>query len=191
MRGSPEGGGIANLARYVALLRGINLGKQNRVPMTTLREMLADLGYSDIATHLQSGNAVFTTGRKSAQTLAGEIESRIERDLGLDIAVVVVSAADLAAIVDANPLATTSRDPAKLMVVFLWKQPRAAALRAIDPDEYAPEEFAVGKRAIYLWLPNGTQGSKLVGALTDTKLGVTATVRAWRTVTKLVELAAE
>jgi Protein of unknown function (DUF1697) len=69
MRGSPEGGGIANLARYVALLRGINLGKQNRVPMTTLREMLADLGYIDIATHLQSGNAVFTTGRKSAQTL--------------------------------------------------------------------------------------------------------------------------
>jgi uncharacterized protein (DUF1697 family) len=178
------------VARYAALLRGINLGKQNRVPMPKLREMLADLGYSEVATHLQSGNAVFTSVRKSARTLAGEIESRIEGNLGLDIAVVVVPAADLDAIVEANPLATPGRGPAKLMVVFVWKRPRAAALRAIDPGEYAPEEFAVGKGVIYLWLPKGTQGSKLVGALTDQKLGVTTTVRNWRTITKLAELAA-
>jgi uncharacterized protein (DUF1697 family) len=178
------------LATYVALLRGINLGKQNRVPMAKLREMLADLGYGEVKTHLQSGNAVFTSPRRSARTLAGQIESRIERDLALDIAVIVVTSAELAAIVDDNPLATPGRDPAKLMVAFLSAEPPAAAITAIDPDEYAPEEFAVGKRAIYLWLPKSMQGSKLVGALTDQKLGVTVTVRSWRTVTKLAELAA-
>ena len=83
------------------------------------------------------------------------------------------------------------RDPGKLMVVFLWKEPRGTAIRSIDPDEYAPEEFAVGKRTIYLWLPKGSQGSKLVGALTEEKLGVTTTMRTWRTVTKLAELASE
>jgi uncharacterized protein (DUF1697 family) len=74
------------------------------------------------------------------------------------------------------------------MAVLLWAQPRAAIIRGIDPDEFSPEEFAVGKRVIYLWLPKGTQGSTLVGALTDRKLGVTTTVRNGRTVIKLAEL---
>jgi uncharacterized protein (DUF1697 family) len=74
------------------------------------------------------------------------------------------------------------------MAAFLWGQPRAAVLRAIDPREFIPEEFALGKRVIYLWLPMGTQGSTLVGALTDKKLGVTTTIRNWRTVTKLAEV---
>jgi uncharacterized protein (DUF1697 family) len=99
------------LARYVALLRGINLGKQNRVSMPKLRELLADLAYSEVSTHLQSGNAVFTSPRKSVRTLAGDIEARITRDLELDIAVTVMPAAELAAIVDDNPLAKQDSDP--------------------------------------------------------------------------------
>jgi uncharacterized protein (DUF1697 family) len=178
------------LARYVALLRGINLVKQNRFSMAKLREMLADLGYNDVTTHLQSGNAVFTSPRKSPRTLARQIEARIESDLGLDIAVIVVTAAELAAIVDGNPLADPGRDPAKLMVAFLSADVPASGVRSLDPETFAPDEFALGNRVIYHWLPKGSQASKLPAALTDKKLGVTVTVRNWRTVTKLAELTA-
>ncbi len=177
------------MPRHVALLRGINLGQHNRVSMAKLRDVLVDLGYSDVTTHLQSGNAIFTSpGKTSLRTLEGHIHHRIAQDLGLDVAVLVITGRQLATIVEKNPLQKPGRDPAKLMVVFLWEEPSAAILRTIDPDEFAPEEFAVSGRAIYLWLPRGTQGSKLVGSLTDKKLGVTATIRSWRTVTKLAEL---
>jgi uncharacterized protein (DUF1697 family) len=108
------------LARYVALLRGINLGKQNRVSMPKLREMLVDLGYDDVATHLQSGNAVFTApAGTSTTTLAKQIENRIKKDLDLDVAVLVVTSKQLDTIVENNSLAKPGRDPAKLMVAFL------------------------------------------------------------------------
>jgi uncharacterized protein (DUF1697 family) len=179
------------LARYVALLRGINLGKQNRVSMPKLREMHVDLGYDDVATHLQSGNAVFTApAGTSTTTLAKQIENRIKKDLDLDVAVLVVTSKQLDTIVENNSLAKPGRDPAKLMVAFLSKNVPAERLRDLDPDQFAPDEFATGPRVIYHWLPKGSQASKLPAALTDKKLGVTVTVRNWRTVTKLAALAA-
>jgi uncharacterized protein (DUF1697 family) len=174
------------VTRYVALLRGVNVGGHNRVAMSDLRELLGSLGHSDITTYLQSGNAVFTSPRDDPAGLASEMERQIARDLGLRATVLVWSRDELAAVVDGNPFATT--DPKRLHVAFLAAAPDDGWLSAIDPRQYEPDEFKLGDRVLYLWYPNGLSGSRLTDQFWR-GLKVPATDRNWRTVTKLFSLA--
>src|SRR4051794_2079191 len=100
--------------RYVALLRGINVNPRTRVAMADLRAMLEKLGYTGVRTHLQSGNAVFTTDKRPPGQIAAAIEQRIADDLGMAVAVIVRTAGELRAVVEGNPLEV--RDPAKFAV---------------------------------------------------------------------------
>jgi len=178
------------MTRYVALLRGINVGKSNRVAMATLRGLLERLGHSDVRTHLNSGNAVFTVaGRPAAATVAKKIERGLLDETGLTLRVVVRSRDELAAVVDANPFADVADDPARLLVAFLAEAVPTGRLDGIEPDAFAPEQFYLARREVYLWLPGGIQASALTKALSDQRLGVAATSRNWNTVTKLLELA--
>jgi uncharacterized protein (DUF1697 family) len=184
-------------SRYVALLRGINVGTAKQLAMADLKALLERLGHTEVKTYLRSGQAVFTADgaatAKTAARLASDIEGAIERDLGLDVPVVVRSRAELAKVLGSNPFATPDRDPARLFCVFLSEPVTTAGLAGVDPAAYQPEEFtlAPGGREIFLWLPNGMGTSKL-GTLrwdrvTDRK-GLVATARNWRTTTKLLEL---
>jgi uncharacterized protein (DUF1697 family) len=178
------------MERYVALLRGINLGARNRIAMSDLRELLGALGFGDVATYVQSGNALFSAERGDPAKLARTIERRIARDLGLEVPVVIRTRDELAAVVDANPFPDATKHPKKLNVSFLSGKPDLGWLSAIDPRQYAPEKFHVGDRVIYLWYPNGFQGAKLGDAFwRRAALGVDATIRNWNTVTKLLALA--
>ena len=176
--------------RQVALLRGINVGKNNRVPMAALRDLLTGLGYTDVRTHLNSGNAVFSVpGRAKPESVGKRIEKSLQDEVGLSLRVVVRSRDDLAAVVAANPFRTVATNPSRLLVSFLSGPVPPGRLRDVDPDAFAPERFEVAAREIYLWLPDGIQNSELVKALTDQRLGVAATARTWNTVTRLLELA--
>ncbi len=177
--------------RYVALLRGINVGGHQKVAMADLRKLLEALQLDDVRTHLQSGNAVFTCSAKTAKTLGRHIEDRISRDLGLDVKVLVRSRDELAKVVTANPLGDVANDPAKQLVSFLSAEPDPAVLKAIDPADFEPDQFRVAGRVAYLWCPNGVLASKLPAAFSDKRLGVTTTTRNWRTVTRLLELAGD
>jgi uncharacterized protein (DUF1697 family) len=168
--------------RLIALLRGINLGSRRRLAMSDLRDLLDGLGYDEVKTLLQSGNAVFTTDR-GADTCAREISSRIQRDLGMKVAVMVFSAADLRAVVSANPFAKKGTDPKHLHVAFLSAAVPRNKLAQIDRNEIEPDDFAAGKRVIYELRPNGVLGSRLPDW--QKVLGVDATARNWNTVTKL------
>ena len=184
--------------RYVALLRGINVGTAKQVAMADLKALLEGLGYTDVRTHLRSGQAVFTADgaatTKAAARLASDIEQAIEQQLGMEVRVVVRTRAELAKVLKANRFATPDRDPARVFCVFLSEPVTAAALKAaIDPAAYAPEEctLAPGGREIFLWLPNGMGTSKLGTVKWDRALaakGLVATARNWRTTTKLLEL---
>lgn len=171
---------------YVALLRGINVGRNKRIAMARLRELLSGLDYDEVRTLLQSGNAVFTSTRCSADAVAAEIEQAITAELGMQVAVLIRTAAQLNAAVQANPLAAEDRDPSRLLVLFLSGVPAKSALP--EPGDVAPEEWHVGAREIYLWCPDGVLESALVPLLTDKQLGVHVTMRNWRTVCKLAEL---
>lgn len=175
---------------YVALLRGINLGSRNRVAMADLRALLEGLGYDDVRTHLQSGNAVFSTGTRSATAVRTAVEKAIDDELGMAVPVVVRTAAQVAKVVAADPLGDRASDHARYLVVFLDKALPASAVAHVDPQSYAPEEYALVGTELYLWLPAGSHDSRLARALSDKALGGVGTARNWRTVLRLAELAA-
>ena len=176
---------------YVALLRGINLGPRNKIAMADLRDLLASLGLENVRTHILSGNAIFTSRRRSASRLEGLIEGGIRKRFGFEIRVLVRTLDEIAGVVDENPLPEAVPQGSRLFVLFLDRKPDPDRIKAIDPAAFRPEEFRVGDRVIYAWFRFGLQASKLSGALTDKRLGVAMTNRNWNTVTKLLELARE
>ena len=172
------------MTTYIALLRGVNLGARNKVSMADLRTMIESLGAEDVQTYVQSGNVVFKSRVRSAATLAGDIERRISRELGLEIRVVLRTDKQLAKIVAGNPFAATQSEGTKLHVTFLAEAPKASLTRALEPDE-----FQIKGREVYLHTPKGYGRSKLSNAYFEKQLGVAGTTRNWNTVTKLAELA--
>lgn len=181
---------VTTTTTYVALLRGINVGTKNRLPMQTLRELLAGMGGSGVRTHLQSGNAVFTHEEADPLKLAADLEQAIAAGPGLTVACLVRPAADLRRVVEANPFPMEEIDPARFVVVFLSGPVPFDRLAAIDRPAYLPDTFEPGEQEIYAHLPDGIRDSKLAGLLTDRRLGMTATSRNWNTVTRLLDLAA-
>lgn len=160
----------------VALLRGINVGGHRRVKMADLRERLESAGYADVRTHLQSGNVVLRTER-DAERVAADVRAAT----GVDADVLVRTAAQIAAVVAGNPFPEVT-DGAKLHVAFLDGEP------ALPDGDFAPEAFVLAGSELYLSLPGGMRDSPLMKALTERRMGVTATVRNWNTVTALHEL---
>ena len=177
------------MTTYIALLRGINLGPRNKIPMADLRELLGEIGHDNVRTHILSGNAIFTSRRRSIPRLEAEIERAIRDRFKLNVRVLIRTADELATIVERNPLPEAASKGSRFFVLFLDQNPDHGRIKAIDPAAYTPEQFSVGDRVIYAWYKDGLTGSKLAGALSDKRLGVTATARNWTTTTKLLELA--
>jgi len=170
--------------RYVALLRGINVGRHRRISMSDLRRVFEDVGCEDVSTYLQSGNVLFA-GKGSGARLASRLERAIHAELAPGVSVLLRSRAELARIASSNPF--TGHDMSKLHVTFLEKRPPAARARALDPELAEPDEFRLRGRELYLHYPNGYGRSKLTNAYFEKQLGVVATTRNWKTVTALAE----
>ncbi len=174
---------------FVALLRGINLGGKNKIPMAELKSSFASLGFEDVVTYIQSGNVVFRSPGGDAQALAARIEQQVAEDLGVDAAVLIRTPAELGAIAKSNPFLDREGDLSKLHVIFLSRKPAAKAVAELDPERSPPDEFSVRGREIYLHLPNGAARSKLTIDYFVRRLGVEATARNWNTLIKLLALA--
>jgi uncharacterized protein (DUF1697 family) len=188
VRGKLTGGLVIGLnqamsSKYVALLRGVNVGGKNKVSMAELRGLFESLGYEDVTTLIQSGNVVFAGG---GGVKPRQIEVAIAKDLGVDAAVVLRTAGELQSVVEANPF--TRVDRSKVHVGFMGDQPAAAVVANLDVDRFRPEEFVLHGRELYFHLPNGMGRAKLPPYL-DRRLGVSTTIRTWTTVTKLLALA--
>ena len=175
----------------IALLRGINVGGKNRLPMKDLAAMFVDAGCDDVRTYIQSGNVVFRVDPASADGIPAQIGASILDRFGYEIPVVTRRARDLEAILEANPFVEAGAETDRLHVVFLADAPDAEHLEALDPDRSPPDEFAVRGREIYLHCPNGLARSKLTNAWFDSRLSTVSTMRNWKTVRKLLELAAD
>ncbi len=176
------------MARVIALLRGVNLAKRNRVPMPELRARLEDLGYRDVRTVVASGNVVADTG-KPAAAVAEEFEAAILEHFGVTTRVIVRTRAQLAKVVASDPFGDLVDEPKRYQVAFLDGKPRAAGVRALEAAELAPERVAVIGREVYCWHANGIHRSPLGKLLGKVDLGAAATARNWNTVLKLHELA--
>jgi uncharacterized protein (DUF1697 family) len=172
----------------IVLLRGINLGSRNRVSMPELRALLADGGFDDVRTYLQSGNVVLSS-RASADSVARTCERLIADMLGLEIDVVVRTRDEFAKVVRRNPLGKVAADPKRYQVSFLAHELDAAVARRLRELVVEPEQLVISGREIYAWHPAGVARSKLWTQLAGRALGVTATARNWTTVTSLLALA--
>lgn len=173
---------------YAALLRGINVGKNKRLAMADLRAMLAGLGYADVRTHLNSGNAVFVSPAADPVELAGQIEDGITKELGMSVRVLVRTAAELSLVVEQNPLYDRATNGSRMMAHFLFEPPDPTLLAEHDPVALSPTEIAVGDRVIYQWCPDGLLNAPGVGGFAEKLLKATVTTRNWNTVTKLNSL---
>lgn len=169
---------------YGVLLRGVNVGGNRRVAMTDLRRVLESLGHTDVATYLQSGNAIVTTDQSNPASLERQIEKALLTDLGVDTNVLVRTHDELTQVIGANPFPGAVAEPKFLHVVFLAAEPTAEAKEKIDPGAYAPDELRFGNRAIYVRYANGQGRSKLTPSVWE-RLKVAATARNWNTVLEL------
>jgi uncharacterized protein (DUF1697 family) len=173
---------------YVVLLRGINIGPRNRIAMPELRELLEGAGFDDVRTYVQSGNVVLSSTR-STEGVRREVERLIRERFGLDIAVVVRTRAEIAAVVRRNPLGDVAKNPKRYQVTFLAGKLERPVVEKLEAAAAPSERFVVAGREVYAWTPDGIARSKLWAMLAGPRLGVSATARNWTTVTKLLELA--
>ena len=174
--------------RQIVLLRGINLGSRNRIAMPRLRDVLEAAGFADAATYVQSGNVVLESDVKSTR-LAEQCTRLIASEFGLDIAVIVRTRDELAAVIERNPLGDVVNNPKRYQVSFLAEEPSSELVEKLAAAALDAERFVAIGRELYAWHPNGVARSKLLGRLAGRDLGIAATARNWTTVTALLALA--
>ncbi len=175
------------MPRFALLLRGVNVGGRNRLPMRDLATILTELGCSSVATYIQSGNAVFDVPARAAKALPEAVSAAIDARLGFRPTVTLRTREELDSVLANCPFAAPS---ASVHVAFLLAPPTADALAALDPERFAPDAFAVRGREVYLHYPNGLARSKLTNDYLDRTLRTTSTVRNWRTVETLASMLA-
>jgi uncharacterized protein (DUF1697 family) len=172
---------------HVALFRGINVGGKHILPMQDLRDLLAELGYEDVQTYIQSGNAVFSASADPI-SLSAKITSTIEERFGFAPQVLLLTVERFAAIASANPYPEAEATPKFLHVWFLTEKAGNPDIDAMNSIKAENERFTLTDDALYLLAPDGIGRSRLAAKI-DRHLGVSTTARNWRTVGKLLDLA--
>jgi uncharacterized protein (DUF1697 family) len=181
------------MPRYVALLRGINVGGRNKVAMADLRQVAASLGHTGVATYIQSGNVVFTSPDASVAGLADALEQEIARRLALQPAVVVLSRAGLAQVIADNPFPQET-SPKCLHAVFRREEMTPDAIAAIAAAQQSArekgsrDEAIVIGRTLFLRTPDGFGRSELAVQLARSSGQTAGTARNWTTVTRLMAM---
>jgi uncharacterized protein (DUF1697 family) len=174
----------------VALLRGINLGSHKKVAMADLRDLAETIGLTKPKTYVQSGNLVFETGLAERATVSA-LEKGLEDRFGFEVPVICRSGAEIEGIAREHPFSGLGLDDRFLHVAFLDRSPDGDAAELIDVAAYSPDRLVGEGREVYLAYPGGLGRSKLNHGLLEKRLGVAATIRNWRTVTKLAAMVAE
>jgi uncharacterized protein (DUF1697 family) len=175
------------MPRYVALLRGVNVGRGNKVPMAEFRAALAQLGCADVITLLNSGNAVFSSSSRSPAKLAAPIGEALQARCAVSTPVIVKSAAEFASIVLGNPFLPEEPEHSRFLVAVSMDQSHLKPLKAIQPLLQPSERLAITAQAAYLHCPGGISKSKAAEALLC-KAARNVTTRNWATTLKIAAL---
>ena len=174
----------------VALLRGINVGGKNKLPMKDLAAMFVVAGCTDVRTYIQSGNVLFRPEPTQDRDIPSLISASILSQFGYRVPVITRTVRELQEIVQANPFLERSAEWDKFHVAFLSEIPDRANVEALDANRSAPDEFAVLSREVFLYCPNGLAHTKLTNSYFDSTLSTTSTMRNWKTVLRLLDMAA-
>lgn len=170
--------------RFVVLLRGVNVGRTNRVPMADFKAMLEELGHTQVRTLLNSGNAAFSSAERSTSQHASAIAAALEDRLGVATSAIVKSSAELTSIIGESPIVPAASDHSRFLVAFASDAKALHALAALQSVAKPPERVVITSDAAYLHCPAGLMESKLGKAILG-KAGKNVTTRNWATVLKL------
>jgi uncharacterized protein (DUF1697 family) len=175
---------------FISMLRGINLGRHNRIKMDAVRAMYESLALRDPQTYVQSGNVIFRTSEPDAATLAKTIQNGIEKAFGIRSAVILRTVPELRDVIARNPFATrTEIDPSKFLVNFLASDPGQEVQTRVNQIKTDSEELRMDGRELYIYFPNGMARPKLSLATLGKILNTPATGRNWNSVTKMLRIA--
>ena len=172
--------------RYVVLPRGINVGTRNRVPMATLRSKLADAGYSDVATVLQSGNVIVSTESDRPDVVADAMQRLLSDEFDVNVPCVVRTANQVRAVLERDPLQDVVSDPSRYLVNFFSEEPDPDVVKPLLEEDHSPQAIAIEGTEAYVWTPDGVRAMTLSYAYLEKRFGVVATARNWNTLEKIV-----
>jgi uncharacterized protein (DUF1697 family) len=176
---------------YIALLRGINVSGHKIIKMELLRTVLSESSFHKVSTYIQSGNILFQSAHSDVKTIETEIAACIQTHFGFEVPVVVITPEALKTIIENNPYHQKIVDPAQPYVAFLSETPAPTSLEILQKIDFGGDTFVNKDKALYLHYANSAANTKLSNAVIENKLKVTATSRNWKTVLKLMELAAQ
>lgn len=172
---------------WIALLRGINVGGNNSLPMKDLRTLLEHEGFTDVKTYIQSGNCIFQSELSAPSEIEDKISDGIESTCGFRPRVFVMDRSNLLQAIAANPYPEGAEDPKSVHFYFLAGQATEPDLKALETIRAPTERYVLTDKVLYLHAPDGIGRSKFA-AQVEQKLGVTITARNFRTVLKIAEL---
>lgn len=175
------------MTTLIALLRGINVGGSNPLPMKELAALLTGMGLREVRTYIQSGNAVFRCDANNKAALAAKIGAAIKTQHGFAPHVLLLDAAELHEAMAGNPYPDAEAEPKSLHLYFLDEAPQHPDLKSLEAIKIDGEYFTLASKVFYLHTPEGFGSSKLA-ARVEKLLGVAATARNWNTVRKLAEM---
>lgn len=176
------------MPKYVAFLRGINVGGNNKIKMESLRETFSALGFQNVKTYINSGNVIFETVKTADAALSRKIEAAIETEFSLKIKVIVRAMEEIRGIIENNPFAGQFENDKDLHVLFLGEELPPEKKELLLSQNNNSETFAVRNREIFCLLRTGVADSLLGKGFVDKKLKTPATARNWRTIQKIAEL---
>jgi uncharacterized protein (DUF1697 family) len=172
----------------ILFFRGINVGGRTRLPMEQLVEMLNSIGIPGAVTYIQSGNVAVRCSRQQAASLGRRLKEVMRERLDFEPGVLVLKIQEVEHAIAANPFREGARDPKTLHLWFLASEPADPDLEGLDRLKVPSERFVLDKKVFYLHAPDGIGQSRLASGV-EKCLGVEATARNWRTVTKTLEMA--
>jgi uncharacterized protein (DUF1697 family) len=178
---------VLKLKTYIALLRGINVGGNNMLPMKELKTLLEKEGCRDVTTYIQSGNVILCSPVTAPEPLATRISAAVSKKYGFEPRVLLLTRDELQKAAKGNPFPQAADNPKSVHLFFLAAAPKAPNLKRLEEIKIESEQFALKERTFYLYTPEGFGTSKLASRV-EQHLGVQATARNWRTVTTLLEL---
>lgn len=174
--------------KYVALLRGVNVGGKNMLPMKNLVAMFEAAGCKDVRTYINSGNVVFSAPARIQKKLPVLITKQISEQFGFHVPVIVRSSEQLSETVRGNPFLREGQTEKALYVYFLAEQANADAIQRLDINRSPGDRFHMAGGEVYIHLTSGAADTKLTNAYFDSRLSTVCTGRNWATVLKLLEM---
>jgi uncharacterized protein (DUF1697 family) len=175
--------------KYIALLKGINVGRHKRIKMADLKHAIKSIGFKNIKTYLQSGNVIFEHDSTDSAKVAEDIEEKIDQTFEFSVNVIIRTEDELESIIKVNPfIKEVNIELDKLHVTFLSDIPDPETIMDLDIKKDENEKFEVIGREVYLYCPNGYGNTRLKNDVFEKKLNTTATTRNWKTTNKLLEM---